>query len=72
MPSQLTPQPCLRCGVTYDQFRSGFTFAQVRAMMVTGSADPKDWRQKRRRSVLGFWRELKISMWYSTHGGCEE
>jgi len=41
-------------------------------MMVTGSPDPKDWRQKRRRSVLGYWRELKLSMWYGEHGGCEK
>lgn len=39
-------------------------------MMRTGSEDPKDWRSKSRRAVLGFWREIKISMYLSDHGAC--
>lgn len=27
-------------------------------------------RQKRRNSVLGYWRELKLSMFHSDHGMC--
>lgn len=73
MPSQRTPPPCLRCGTSYHDFRTGLTFAQVRRMMFRGSPDdPSTWRQKRRRGVLGHWREIKISMWYSEHGGCEK
>lgn len=72
MPSQRTPPPCLRCGVTYDDFRTGLTFGDVTRMMKTGSDDPKDWRNRRRRGVLGHFREIKISMFYSEHGGCDD
>jgi hypothetical protein len=58
--------------VAYQDFRTGLTFARVREMMVTGDPDPKEWRQKRRHSVLGFFRELKLQFWWQTHGGCEE
>jgi len=57
--------------VSYVDFRTGLTFAQVREMLYVHTDDKSQWRQKRRRSVLGFWRELKISMFYSDHGGCE-
>lgn len=61
------------CGTTYDGFRTGETFGSVRRMMrddphpVTGG-----WRSKRRRGVLGYWRQLKRNMWEVTHGYCEE
>lgn len=49
--------------MTYRAFRTGLTFRDVRAMMWTPEDDPSSWRSKRRRSVLGFWRELKLQMW---------
>ncbi len=30
----------------------------------------EEWRNKRRRGVLGFWRELKLQLWDQLHGGC--
>lgn len=66
-----TPKPC-PCGATYEQHRTGLCFADVRRMMFVIHDDPKLWRQKRRGSVLGFWRELKIQSWEATHGACEE
>lgn len=54
---------CPNCGIEYDDFRTGLTFREVRRMMFTGAADPCDWRHKRRRSVLGFWHELKTQLW---------
>jgi hypothetical protein len=47
----------------YDHFRTGFTYAQVYEMMKDYSADPKDWRYKKRGSVLGFWHQLKMELW---------
>jgi hypothetical protein len=61
------------CGCTYAQHRTGLTFRDVRRMMFD-QEDPNRsgwWRQKRRHSVLGYWREMKIHLWYSVHGYCE-
>lgn len=66
-----TPSKC-PCGCTYEEHRLGMTFADVRKMMWSSSPDPKDWRQKRRRSVLGLMRELKIQTWHLLHGHCED
>jgi hypothetical protein len=65
-----TPPRCV-CGVTYAEFRTGLTFADVRRMMWCASDDPKMWRSKRRRSVLGFFRELKLNMFDAHHGYCD-
>lgn len=52
------------CGCTYDKFSTGLNFTSVRQMMRQGEdADPTTWRNKGRRGVLGFWRELKIQLW---------
>lgn len=71
MANRKTPRRCA-CGCTYQEHKTGLTFADVRRMMWRASDDPKDWRQKRRHSVLGFWKELKRQMWEQLHGGCEE
>lgn len=55
---------CAACGISYQDFRTGLTFAVVRAMMFTGSSDVSQWRQKGRHSVLGFWHELKLQAWH--------
>jgi hypothetical protein len=49
--------------VTYDQFRTGLTFAEVRRMLWVNSPDPAMWRYKRRNTVLGHWRAIKLAMW---------
>lgn len=73
MASKRTPSPCA-CGCTYDDFRLGMTFADVRRML-WDQEDPNRpgwWRQKRRHCVLGYARELKLMAWSHIHGGCEE
>lgn len=67
----MKPSDCV-CGARYDEFRTGLSFADVRAMMRSASDNPADWRQKRRNSVLGFWHELKLMMWEQAHGACRE
>jgi hypothetical protein len=49
--------------MAYDDFRTGETFATVRQSMRVGTDDPTQWRNKRRRGVLGRWRELKVQLW---------
>jgi hypothetical protein len=58
------------CGSKYEDHRTGLSFAEVRRMMFVSSDDPKQWRSKRRHSVLGFWRELKLQSWKYEHGYC--
>lgn len=59
----MTTDKCPTCGLTYDRFRTGETFASVRAELYTPSNDPADWKYKRRHTVLGRWHQLKQSMW---------
>ncbi len=49
------------------------TFAEVRRMLwdQEDRNRPGWWRQKRRSSVLGFARELKLHAWDCVHGYCE-
>jgi hypothetical protein len=54
MPSKLVP---------YEEFRTGLTFGQVREMLWSPSSDPKTWRYKRRRTVLGLWHQIKVELY---------
>jgi len=47
----------------YSDFRTGLDFATVRQMLWVHNDDPKTWRYKRRRTVLGFWRQLKQQLY---------
>lgn len=49
--------------VDYEDFRTGLTFGTVRQMLWVGSDDPKDWRYKRRGTVLGFWHQIKLQLY---------
>ena len=50
--------------MTYQEFRTGFTFADIRQMLWSYSDDPRDWHKGvTRRTVLGKWREIKLRMW---------
>lgn len=53
----------LRQVPSYEEFRTGLTFRQVRAMLWVQSNDPKDWKYKRRNTVLGLWRQIKREMY---------
>ena len=68
----LAMDQCPACGQTYSQFRTGLTFAQVRQSLYSATEDTEQWRQKRRRSVLGHWRELKQRMFEDYHHGCDD
>jgi hypothetical protein len=49
--------------MTYEEFRTGLTFAEVRAQFWSGNDDPSTWHPKRRRTVLGRWYEIKQTLW---------
>lgn len=60
------------CGLSYEDFRTGLTFSDVQQMMYTGSEDPEDWRCRSRHAVLGYWHELKLQLWASHQGLCDD
>jgi hypothetical protein len=49
--------------MTYEDFRTGLTFRDVRQMLWVASSDSSKWRHKRRNTVLGHWRAIKLAMW---------
>lgn len=72
MASRRTPAPCV-CGATYEEHRLGMSFADARRML-WDQEDPNrpGWfRQKRRHSVLGLMRELKLHSFDAIHRYCE-
>jgi len=63
---------CLCCGQEYDKFSTNLTFKDVRDMMWVNDTDSSRWRHKRRKSVLGYWHELKLAMWREHLEMCKE
>jgi hypothetical protein len=61
--SEILPDNCIHCGEEYDRFRTGYSFSDIKAMLWVDSDNPTDWKHKRRNTVLGFWREIKLGMW---------
>ena len=58
------PRVCPGCGEVYNRFRCDLgSFRSVRAEMWHNSENPNKWRHKRRRGVLGYWRQLKSAHW---------
>jgi hypothetical protein len=55
--------------LSYDNFRTGFNFKDIRQMLWSYSDDPKDWPDVTRRTVLGKWREIKLQMYDQYIGG---
>lgn len=49
--------------ITYAQFRTGVTFTEARRMLWSSNDDSTTWKYKRRGSVLGFMRAIKLAMW---------
>lgn len=63
---------CRVCGLTYSQLRTGFTYEEVYQMLWVSSEDPRDWKYKRRHTVLGKWHQIKLEMWDEHVHLCEE
>jgi hypothetical protein len=63
---------CPTCDRQYTDFRTELTYQDIYDMLVVGSADPADWRYKRRGTVLGLWHQIKQSMWKQHIEDCEQ
>lgn len=64
MPSQWGKgDKCPSCGVSYQKFRTGLRFSDIVAWFFVNSDDSKDWRYKRRRTILGAWHGAKLEGW---------
>lgn len=63
---------CPVCGLEYRKLRTGLDFESVQQMMWVANDDPETWRYKRRHTVLGVWREIKIGMWARHLRECSE
>ena len=66
----MKPAPCA-CGATYDEFKTGYTFAEVRRMLWVSSDDPEQWQNKSKAAVFRLWGQLKRDLWAAPHGYCQ-
>jgi len=64
-------EECPICGLRYDDFRTDLTFREVWMQFWSGDPDPTTWVNKRRRTVLGRWHQIKESMWREHLEMCE-
>jgi hypothetical protein len=66
-------EKCPHCGITYGEFRTGMSYADVFAMLWSLNEDSSTWMYKRRRTVLGKWHQIKMSWWkHHIEQGCME
>lgn len=63
---------CPNCGIDYRNFRTGFSYADVYAMLWKPSHDSDEWMYKRRNTILGKWHQIKQEMWTHHLENCEE
>lgn len=63
MPSTWGKRSGGQYGPGYDRFRTGLSYSDVLSMLWSNSEDSKDWKYKRRGTVLGLWHQLKKGMW---------
>lgn len=54
---------CKTCGISYSDFRTGMSYRDVFEQFWVIDSDPSRWKNKRRNTVLGRWREIKLTMW---------
>ena len=59
----MSDDACPYCGIKYRDFRTGETFQSIKDLLWVSSDDPNDWVYRRRNTVLGKWREIKLNMW---------
>lgn len=64
-------EACPHCDLTYDELRTGLTYSDVYEQFWIGSEDPSMWANKRRHTILGRWREIKLGMWQEHLEMCE-
>jgi len=56
-------EACPVCGLKYKNLQTGLCYDEVFQMLWRTSEDSKEWRYKRRRTVLGLWHQIKQEYW---------
>lgn len=54
---------CPYCGLRYRELRTGLTYSEVYLWYLSGSDDSREWKYKRRRTILGKWHQHKLELW---------
>lgn len=54
---------CTHCDLTYGDMRTGLSYSDIYMMLWSFRSDSSTWKYKRRHTVLGLWRSIKIDMW---------
>lgn len=60
------------CGLTYEEFRTGLSYAAVYSTLWVDNPETSMWRYKRRHTVLGVWKAIKRLMWRDHVYLCEQ
>ena len=63
---------CPICGLKYEGFRTGYTYADIFAMFWSYDEDQETWHPKRRRTILGRWHEIKLKLWAEHIENCKQ
>ena len=63
-------EACAYCGLTYESMRTGLSYSEVYMMLWSFDEDSSTWRYKRRHTVLGLWRSVKIDLWHHHLKSC--
>lgn len=66
----MNDEQCPVCGLHYRDFRTGLCFGDVFGMLWVSSDDRSLWKHKRRNTVLGLWRAVKIDRWQAHVAEC--
>lgn len=65
-------EACDTCGVTYGDFKTGFTYYDIWLMFWTPKdVDNDEWKYKTRGVILGKWFEIKQDMWEQHKRECD-
>ena len=66
-------EKCPGCGIKYRDFRCSTigSFQEAKDALWSSSGNPKDWRYRRKHTVLGFWHMTKKSEWFAHIQVCE-
>ncbi len=62
---------CPYCELRYNAMRTGYSYSDIYRMFWSGNDDSATWVNKRRRTILGRWHEIKLSMWNEHLDMCE-
>lgn len=63
---------CPNCGISYGDFKTGYTYDEVYQMFWVSEYDSSKWKYKRRNTILGKWHQIKQEMWAHHLESCGE